>query len=379
MPSKRQRSKGKGVPVVLATSKLAPPRQDKRSQERSADLGVQKKLQKSKKQKARRATTPESHTENAQQLQALNTTNSNKRKLEHNQTISINKRAKNNGKESSLGNVGHQHKAGSNWEALRKVLASAATDCQKRLVRKKHINLHRKHTADVKQNSNAPPKFLPMPHLKRPSAIGSQLGPTQVVALDCEMVGVGPGGKTSALARVCVVNDDGHVLIDSFVQPKEKVTDFRTRVSGVRPRDLQSAIPFVAAQLKVSSLLRGRTLVGHALHNDLKVLSISHPKEQIRDTARYAPLMWQPPSGGKPRPKALKVLAAEELGLNIQTGEHSPVDDARAALYLYHKHKKAWDQLLRRMAVQSVAQGKKLKQCALRMQRAAEALEKNML
>lgn len=35
-------------------------------------------------------------------------------------------------------------------------------------------------------------------------------------------------------ARVCVVNSAGNVLLDRFVRPKEKVTDFRTRVSGER-------------------------------------------------------------------------------------------------------------------------------------------------
>jgi RNA exonuclease 4 len=42
--------------------------------------------------------------------------------------------------------------------------------------------------------------------------------------------------------------------------------------------------------------------------------------------------------GGKRRPKALKQLAQSELGLTIQEGQHSSVDDARAALYLYQKH-----------------------------------------
>lgn len=44
--------------------------------------------------------------------------------------------------------------------------------------------------------------------------------------------------------------------------------------------------------------------------------------------------------GGKARPRALRVLAEEQLGLTIQAGEHNPVDDARAALYLYLKHRK---------------------------------------
>ncbi len=52
--------------------------------------------------------------------------------------------------------------------------------------------------------------------------------------------------------------------------------------------------------------------------------------------------------GSKLRPRALRVLAAQELGLTIQQGEHTPVDDARAALYLYHKHQQEWERALRR-------------------------------
>ncbi len=44
--------------------------------------------------------------------------------------------------------------------------------------------------------------------------------------------------------------------------------------------------------------------------------------------------------GRRPKPRALRQLALEHLGLTIQEGEHSPVDDARAALYLYQKHRK---------------------------------------
>ncbi len=62
---------------------------------------------------------------------------------------------------------------------------------------------------------------------------------TKVVAMDCEMVGVGRGGAESILARVSVVNHFGHCLYDKFVQPSEKVTDYRTRVSGIRPQDIE--------------------------------------------------------------------------------------------------------------------------------------------
>ena len=54
------------------------------------------------------------------------------------------------------------------------------------------------------------------------------------VAIDCEMVGLGYLGSESALARVSIVNYHGHILLDSFVAPRERVSDCRTWVSGVR-------------------------------------------------------------------------------------------------------------------------------------------------
>ena len=52
------------------------------------------------------------------------------------------------------------------------------------------------------------------------------------------MVGVGPNGSESVLARVSIVNWHGEILMDEFVKPKERVTDYRTKWSGVRQADL---------------------------------------------------------------------------------------------------------------------------------------------
>lgn len=59
------------------------------------------------------------------------------------------------------------------------------------------------------------------------------------VAIDCEMVGVGEGGIASALARVSLVNYHGAVLLDTYVKPMERVTDYRTFVSGIEPKHLK--------------------------------------------------------------------------------------------------------------------------------------------
>ena len=61
------------------------------------------------------------------------------------------------------------------------------------------------------------------------------------VALDCEMVGTGPDGRSSELARCSLVDSKGKVLYDEFVQPKGFVTDFRTRWSGIRKSDISKA------------------------------------------------------------------------------------------------------------------------------------------
>ena len=61
---------------------------------------------------------------------------------------------------------------------------------------------------------------------------------TKALAMDCEMVGVGPKGEESTVARVSLVNQHGRCVYDKHVRPAQPVTDYRTAVSGVRPTDL---------------------------------------------------------------------------------------------------------------------------------------------
>lgn len=61
---------------------------------------------------------------------------------------------------------------------------------------------------------------------------------TKALAMDCEMVGVGPKGEESIVARVSLVNQHGWCVYDKHVKPTQPVTDYRTAVSGIRPADL---------------------------------------------------------------------------------------------------------------------------------------------
>ncbi|CAF9923595.1 MAG: 3'-5' exonuclease [Alectoria fallacina] len=160
------------------------------------------------------------------------------------------------------------------------------------------------------------------------------------IAIDCEMVGVGPTPDTdSALARVSVVNYHGRQLYDSFVKPKETVTDYRTFVSGITPHLLQSARTFEAVQLAIAKLLDGKILVGHAIKHDLEALLLGHSKRDIRDTSKH-PAFRQLAGGKTP---SLKKLAREVLGLDIQGGEHSSIEDARATMLLFRKEKEGFE------------------------------------
>ncbi|MCJ1249808.1 3'-5' exonuclease [Trapelia coarctata] len=160
------------------------------------------------------------------------------------------------------------------------------------------------------------------------------------IAIDCEMVGVGPHpDDDSALARVSLVNYHGEQLYDSFVLPKEAVTDYRTHVSGITPQLLRGARPLKEVQKDVAGLMQGRILVGHSIRNDLEAMMLGHPRRDIRDTSRYPGFR----ALARGRTPALKKLAKEVLGVEIQGGEHSSVEDARATMLLFRREKEGFE------------------------------------
>ncbi|KAI4205405.1 MAG: hypothetical protein LQ350_000447 [Teloschistes chrysophthalmus] len=160
------------------------------------------------------------------------------------------------------------------------------------------------------------------------------------ISIDCEMVGVGPApGRESALARVSIANYHGQQIYDSFVQTKEPVADYRTFVSGITPQLLKDGRTFESVQADVAQLLNGKILVGHAVKHDLEALLLGHPKRDIRDTSKYP--AYRKVAGG--RTPGLKRLAKQILDVDIQTGEHSSIEDARAAMSLFRREKEGFE------------------------------------
>ncbi|XP_063276564.1 interferon-stimulated 20 kDa exonuclease-like 2 [Prinia subflava] len=172
--------------------------------------------------------------------------------------------------------------------------------------------------------------------------------PPKLVAMDCEMVGTGPGGRTSALARCSIVTYEGDIVYDQYVRPEEPIVDYRTRWSGIRRHHMHKAVPFRRAQQQVLRILAGKVVVGHAIHNDFKALRYTHPKALTRDTSQI-PLLNR--RGGFPENVAisLKRLTKALLNQDIQVGKsgHSSVEDARATMELYKVVEEEWEQHLR--------------------------------
>jgi len=173
------------------------------------------------------------------------------------------------------------------------------------------------------------------------------------VALDCEFVGVGPGGYESALARVSLVDYNNAILLDTYVKVDEPVTDYRTFVSGIKEEHIvaDTAMDNEKCVALVAKMLKGKILVGHGLKNDLSVLNLTHPWQDTRDTAKYEPFMKKAKKNvlsTMPRPRKLKDLALTKLNREIQKlGEsHCSIEDAIAALDLYKKARSKWEDVM---------------------------------
>lgn len=178
-----------------------------------------------------------------------------------------------------------------------------------------------------------------------------QTTPGKYVAMDCEFVGVGAAGVQHALARVSLVNFHGHILLDTYVRPRERIVDYRSHISGVKPEHLRDAPDFQDVQVQVAALLSDKIVIGHGLTNDFSVLMLSHPRKLIRDTSKLRKFR----SLAKGKTPSLRRLSVEILGVSIQEGAHDSVDDARVAMLLYRSCKDEWENSLFRQ------EGKRIK------------------
>jgi len=112
--------------------------------------------------------------------------------------------------------------------------------------------------------------------------------------------------------------------------------DLRTRITGIRPGELDS-MPLASHVLaEVRQIIQGKFLVGHAIEHDLLVLQhFGPPLQGIRDTSQY--LRW------KGKKISLKKAAQQYLSKSIQTGKHGALEDAKTTMELYMLYRNEWE------------------------------------
>ncbi|KAE8384823.1 ribonuclease H-like domain-containing protein [Aspergillus alliaceus] len=152
----------------------------------------------------------------------------------------------------------------------------------------------------------------------------------RAVVIDCEMVQVKRWRREVAfLSAVDFLT--GEVLINHYVQPTDKVTDWTTRVSGITPAAMAEAVAngqalngWQSARQALFNYVDAQTvLIGHALNSDLDVLGIYHSR--VVDSVIVASEAVFGILSVFSRLYSLKILSEEFLNLQIQPENHPHV------------------------------------------------------
>jgi RNA exonuclease 4 len=152
---------------------------------------------------------------------------------------------------------------------------------------------------------------------------------TPVLAIDCEMVLMDSGD--SEIARVSILNYNGHVIFDDYFRPDGRIKDFLTQFSGVDKWKIRNKKSYPDREDEIKKILNGHKIVGHTLYKDFQCLGIEYDEDIAIDISKFSKFK----ENGMTR--ALRKLTKDFVGIDIQMGHHSSIEDARAALLLFRK------------------------------------------
>ena len=95
---------------------------------------------------------------------------------------------------------------------------------------------------------------------------------------------------------------------------KNSYNHFRTKLSGIRPENLEHAEDFEKVQGKVAEIIKDKIVVGQSITYDMNYLKLHHRADLLRDTSEIHKT--------DSKTFSLKELAANELGISIQVRQH---------------------------------------------------------
>lgn len=145
---------------------------------------------------------------------------------------------------------------------------------------------------------------------------------------------VNKGHITTAAAEVCLLAENGSVLLNSYICPDiHAAPSGADWIGGVTVKQFTNAPAPKVIQQQLTTLLEGSLLIGHGLSKDLSSLRLHHPKAMQKDLIRYRKFQS---SNGQAR--KLKAISQKFLNHSIQAGNHTAREDAFAALQLYLQH-----------------------------------------
>ncbi|GAP87671.1 putative RNA exonuclease 3 [Rosellinia necatrix] len=155
----------------------------------------------------------------------------------------------------------------------------------------------------------------------------------RAVALDCEMAGVA-GGAGEAILLCATDYITGAVLVNRLVCPRERITQMRTQIHGIKKSALDEATSqgqalagWEEARSELWKCIDDNTiLVGHALKHDLSALRMIHPR--VVDSG-----ILSGNAVGCRTQLGLQKLCSELLGIEIRKGKggiHNCLEDVLA-------------------------------------------------
>lgn len=138
--------------------------------------------------------------------------------------------------------------------------------------------------------------------------------------------------QSDGLAHVAICDVWGNAVYQSWCIPDGKIIDYRTSVSGVTEEDICGAPSFDCVRGEVLSVIKGHTLLGHSIKYDLESLRLTHLNLPVLDT--FAIAKEKGHQAGSLKLRSLCILY-QIRDASFQSGEHNPLDDARATMDLY--------------------------------------------